>query len=47
MEAKKETLKFHTLVCACLHNLCIGLNNPALTNFDLSKRDRKTQKEIQ
>ena len=47
MEAKKETLKFHTLVCVCLHNLCIGLNDSVLTNFDLSKRDRKTQKEIQ
>ena len=46
-KSKKETLKLHTISCACLHNLCIELNVSALTNWDVSKGNRITQKEIQ
>ena len=46
-ESKKETVKLHTLACICLHNLCIQLNDSALTNCDLSNGDRRTQEEIQ
>ena len=46
-EGKKETVKLHILACVYLHNLCIELNESALTNWDLSKGDRRTQKEIQ
>ena len=46
-ESKKETVKLRTLVCVCLHNLFIELNDLSLTNWDLSKVDRKIQEEIQ
>ena len=46
-EGKKETVKLHILACVYLHDLCIELNESALTNWDLSKCDRRTQKEIQ
>ena len=46
-EGKKETVKLHILACVYLHDLCIELNESALTNWDLSKGDRRTQKEIQ
>ena len=46
-ESKKETVKLHTLACACLHNLCIKLNDSSLTKWDLSKGDRRTPEEIQ
>ena len=39
---KKETLKLHTITCVCLHNLCIELNDSALTNWDVSKGNRIT-----
>ena len=46
-ESRKETVKLHTLACGCLHNLCIELNDSALTNWDSSKGDRRTQEEFQ
>ena len=46
-ESKTETVKLRTLVCVCLHNLCIELNGLSLTNWDLSNVDRKIQEEIQ
>ena len=46
-EGKEETVKLHILACVYLHDLCIELNESALTNWDLSKGDRRTQKEIQ